>query len=1262
MAHVFVSHSSNDNDETKKFYKSLEDYGINSVFLDFDKKKGILLGENWEKVLYKNIKDAKVIILLLSPSWCSSRWCFAEYTQARALGKDIYPIIIEQGYNKEVDKWVIDNLVQKCDLTNDPNEIYNALEVIKNNLLNSVFEWDEKRSPYPGMISFEEADAAIFFGRDDDIIGIVEKLKSMRDRVSSKFLNIIAASGMGKSSLLKAGIIPKLKKSYSDEWAEFLIIRPTEEPLAELVSFLCKILRKESCEEELYMALKNESYSESLKKLFRFNKLENKFILLSLDQAEELYSISDKEEKKFFMRAVSFLLKEREEFFMLWTLRSDFLKAFQTDNEAEVLRNTIEPYILSPIKNENITDIILKPAKIAEVEIDNMLVDKIKNDIKTTDALPLLALCLNRLYIQKKLSTQKQDRELSIKDYQALAPNSTNPLEEIIQNIANKSIQHFSDNEKEILKKCFIPHMVSVNNQNEYIKKEAQWEDMPTEAHSILEALVKARLLIKKNKNDFITIEIVHEALIRNWSLLKSWIEEEYEFLLGRSQLVIVLEEWEEASDDEKNKALLSGLRLQKAAVWLENNDSYLNQEEKEFIQKSIDYSKEQEKKFEDLYYIAQEEEKKAKHYIGLVLVEKANKAYDEKDFRKAVGYSYGALESLNSKLDEGEARILAKNILINSPFYKIAVSINTGTGSSCMAVSEDRGLIISGHGNANIKLWSLLDGHHIHTFLGDDTYIMGIDLVLNDTRIVSTSMNAIIQVWDIENFKLLYTSDDSESSSDHLAKIFDQRVKILNDKEMMIYLSGEYIKIIDFESGEVVNQYILENYSDCTSFISDVKNIFKLHKKDRKVLDFCDKRKENKELIRISNGSISLYDRDEILINRIYSDVDRMYESKDEKTLIISSVEKINIFDMTSAKSFVKEIAVDEKIFDMTFSNMNKNLYINNRKNIDIDSNKIFDVNNDCTENETTFHNQNIIIRKRSSCEVMIDDFLEISDADDNMVLGNFYHGDMIFDYTISDDQKILISSSLDGTIKVWCMQNYVLLKTLDCNAYIPYDLILSDNNKYIYSSTEQGYVFKWDIKKGKKILETFEGNNIKSIVLSGDKKKLVSLIDDQIKIRNIDDFKLYHEIYIGKKQCDTVVLSENNILAFYDMNARLIEIMDLSELAELDSELYIEHEMFLYENKSLMCIKGTELINEPKVWEKALWSKSHPFHWLDKAKCGDNEAMYQLGLIYDKDNENGKALEWYDKARNSGCVEAKERIEFLKNWMKVNPINPKQ
>ena len=72
---------------------ALDRLGFEQVFLDFDKETGIGAGEDWEKRLYEELSRCHAVILVLTPNWLASKWCFAELTQARALGKVILPIV-----------------------------------------------------------------------------------------------------------------------------------------------------------------------------------------------------------------------------------------------------------------------------------------------------------------------------------------------------------------------------------------------------------------------------------------------------------------------------------------------------------------------------------------------------------------------------------------------------------------------------------------------------------------------------------------------------------------------------------------------------------------------------------------------------------------------------------------------------------------------------------------------------------------------------------------------------------------------------------------------------------------------------------------------------------------------------------------------------------------------------------------------------------------------------------------------------------------
>src|SRR5262249_44019783 len=94
MAAIFISHSSRDGDLAAQFKSWLTDQGYENVFLDFDKHTGLRAGEQWERELYEQISRCHAVVLVLTPNWLASKWCFVEFTQARALGKIIFPVVL----------------------------------------------------------------------------------------------------------------------------------------------------------------------------------------------------------------------------------------------------------------------------------------------------------------------------------------------------------------------------------------------------------------------------------------------------------------------------------------------------------------------------------------------------------------------------------------------------------------------------------------------------------------------------------------------------------------------------------------------------------------------------------------------------------------------------------------------------------------------------------------------------------------------------------------------------------------------------------------------------------------------------------------------------------------------------------------------------------------------------------------------------------------------------------------------------------------
>ena len=243
MTAIFISHSSADNAAADQMKAWLESKGHTSLFLDFDPEAGIRSGSDWEQTLYQKLRQCQAVIALLTPSWLASKWCFVELAQARAGGKAIFPVKIQ-----DCQAGGVFSDIQHLDLTTRPEEGYRRLEIgLKDCGLDplDVFDWDPNRPPYPGLLAFQEADAAIFFGRGEEILKALETLETLRrqGRDAARFVLLLGASGSGKSSLARAGVIPRLNKQPA-AWLPVPPFRPQEDPLEELAVALSTAFEK----------------------------------------------------------------------------------------------------------------------------------------------------------------------------------------------------------------------------------------------------------------------------------------------------------------------------------------------------------------------------------------------------------------------------------------------------------------------------------------------------------------------------------------------------------------------------------------------------------------------------------------------------------------------------------------------------------------------------------------------------------------------------------------------------------------------------------------------------------------------------------------------------------------------------------------------------------------------------------------------------------------------------------------------------------
>jgi hypothetical protein len=576
MPAVFISHSSRDQKDADEIKAALSRLGFERVFLDFDKDTGIGAGENWERRLYEELSRCHAVILVLTPNWLASTWCRIELAQARSLGKVILPIMCEP----LGDKFVLPE-VQSVDLLNwkadGLDRVEQRLRAITNELARG-FTLDPNRPPYPGIHAFEAEDAAIYFGRDEESRAVIERLDARRTQGGARFLVVIGPSGSGKSSLLKAGVLPQLSRRRR-EWIVLPTIRSGKAPL----EMLAKAIAQQGDEpdewrgwhQRLGSAVAIDHVEELLKDL-RVGDARATTVLLPIDQFEEMFTVAAAAERDAFLHLLAAALDPARDLpvMVIATGRSDVLEGLL---EAGDLARLTETYSLPPMPLDRVPRLIEGPAAAVSLNVEEGLAEAIARDVERPDALPLLAHTLWLLY-RRCMS----DKKLSLAQYRLLGDleRGLNPIQNSVRLVADQAIGGLKPSEAELaaLRDAFVPHLVRVRlNDGARVRQPAQLSELPPESQRLIRALVQARLLTTRGTGDRdqsgdggdAVVEAAHEALFKAWPMLDQWLTEERAFLTDLERIKIAQDLWVQAPEDQKSRALLSGLLLTRARDWL---------------------------------------------------------------------------------------------------------------------------------------------------------------------------------------------------------------------------------------------------------------------------------------------------------------------------------------------------------------------------------------------------------------------------------------------------------------------------------------------------------------------------------------------------------------------------------------------------------------------------------------------------------------------------------------------------------------------
>jgi WD40 repeat protein len=602
MKRVFISYSRRQKTFADRLARDLSDAGLD-VWIDFRQIEG---GERWRDEIFKGLEKSEGVVFCLSPDAIKSEWCRREVAIAYSQNKPIYPAVIIEAFDLLDDypetKWMteIQYILLQDRYEQGITELITALSG-KRDPYDDI-DVSKIPNPFKGLEAFQQTDAHIFFGREDLTRKLLEHLSDDMQNKSERFLAVVGASGSGKSSLVRAGVIPALRtgKLPNSDKFPIAIVTPGASPIESLTARLMPLLPSSATMDEVYELLNQNPQSLNLlvEKILS-NTQDATHMVLVIDQFEEVFTRASEDERERFIKLLhtASTLKTGHTLTII-TMRADFFGNLSKYPQLAELFEQENMVIATEMTAANLRRSIEGPAEAVGLSYDPGLVDRILDDVRQQPgSLPLLQYALKELYLNR------EGRRLTLKAYEeiggvqrALAQHaediydSLNPVQQDIMRRVLLRLVEVSDNGEATRRKVARTELNFRGIADEAVQEVI---DLLTAADSRL--LIASREIPKveqgAEEQPTIWLEVSHEALIRQWDRFKSWVAADVEELRHSGELLKAARDWERANRDAAY--LLTGNRLTRAQGFLEIAD--LNPLQRAFIQASTVQRQQQE-------------------------------------------------------------------------------------------------------------------------------------------------------------------------------------------------------------------------------------------------------------------------------------------------------------------------------------------------------------------------------------------------------------------------------------------------------------------------------------------------------------------------------------------------------------------------------------------------------------------------------------------------------------------------------------------
>jgi WD40 repeat protein len=558
--------------------------------------------------------------------------------------------------------------------------------------------------PYRNLEAFTEADATFFRGRERVIEMLVDNLQN-----EPRFLAVFGASGSGKSSVVQAGLIPRLRNGTiprSDRW-NIIVTRPTD------------ALFKQHLTQQ-------EQVSAS--------------VAMVIDQFEELFVSYDETASLEVMTQLTQLLEHAPRVTLLIVMRDDFYSQLMRQEALAMWLKGRVVNVWPTLKRVEVESIVREPAELMGWHFEEGLVEMIVDDVLATSAkgrnkdesstiLPLLEFTLTQLW------EGHQDGILTHEAYRRI-DGVTGGLKQW----ADDAYYTFEERLRPLVRRTFTD-LVHLGDEEHHISDSRRRRPLSTLMHSdaertditqIIQRLVADRLLVTSqdqvSKQEI--VELIHDALLWEWGLLKRWVEEDRRFLRWHQELESRIRAWVETNMADPAKRdpykLFGGADLAEAIEWLNTRSSDVRDDERAFIQASRERQ-------------VQEKQQKRRYTRRTVLV-------------GLVGLGLAAGAATGSRLLFQVGKSLPPSLSLPYTFRGHTNAVNS------VAWSPDGKRLASGSWDKTVGVWDISSGQTLLTCKGHTDEVASVAWSPDGKRLASASRDMTVRVWDASSGQTLFT------------------------------------------------------------------------------------------------------------------------------------------------------------------------------------------------------------------------------------------------------------------------------------------------------------------------------------------------------------------------------------------------------------------------------------------------------------------------------------------------------------------------